>query len=175
MNLSLDILLNIIFKTIKGMDSQLLNSYTCCKNVIAQCKRSIVTLLCAFFHPVVQTLFCLFVCLFLLYFIHTNLLCPLRCKTGFRLSGDSCVSSCTPNPCFNNVSCSLVNSRVMCRCPPGWRGQFCDTLAPELVKSGNISDSAMAAMIISIISALSELVSEIHLIKTCIATNNFCF
>ncbi|GFR69872.1 neural-cadherin [Elysia marginata] len=90
-----------------------------------------------------------------------------RCETGYRLFGSKCLSSCTPNPCFNNVSCSVVNSRVLCRCPPGWRGQFCDTLAPELVTSGNISDSAMAAMIVSMISALLLVLTVFLLYKFC--------
>lgn len=55
----------------------------------------------------------------------------------------------------------------MCRCPPGWRGQFCDTLAPELVKSGNISNGAMAAMIVSMISALMLVIVVFLLYKFC--------
>ncbi|GFN86028.1 neural-cadherin [Plakobranchus ocellatus] len=90
-----------------------------------------------------------------------------RCQAGYRLAGDVCVSSCNPNPCFNNVSCEIIYSRLVCHCPPGWRGVFCDTLAPEQVKSGDISDGALAAMIVSMISALMFVIAAFLLYKFC--------
>ncbi|XP_059140331.1 neural-cadherin-like isoform X2 [Physella acuta] len=90
-----------------------------------------------------------------------------RCQEGLKELGEKCVSHCVPNPCFNNVSCTIQDKEVRCACPAGWGGRYCDELAPEQVKSGDLSDGALVAILVSVIVVLLIALVVFLLYKLC--------
>ncbi|KAH9502649.1 hypothetical protein Btru_074016 [Bulinus truncatus] len=89
------------------------------------------------------------------------------CLEGYRLVGDKCVTGCHPNPCFSNATCVMENSHVKCHCPPGWSGRICNELGPEGVKSGDLSDGALVAILVSFIAVLLLALLVFLLYKFC--------
>ena len=33
---------------------------------------------------------------------------------------------CNPNPCYNGGTCSYINNKIVCECPEGYGGAYCD-------------------------------------------------
>ncbi|PVD20719.1 hypothetical protein C0Q70_18878 [Pomacea canaliculata] len=86
-----------------------------------------------------------------------------RCNPGTHYSGKTCMSDCTPNPCFNDVQCSINNGSAFCTCPPEWCGPLCQYymtssmcggINDDQYDSAGITAGGIAAIVVSIIAAL---------------------
>ncbi|GFO50422.1 neural-cadherin [Plakobranchus ocellatus] len=90
-----------------------------------------------------------------------------RCLKGTRPDPNGiCVSACEPNPCFNNVPCTLEAGEIKCQCPEDFIGQFCNIgLVSE--ESDGLSAGAIAGIVIAILVVLVLIIILIIFITTC--------